>query len=262
MEFPSPRPDEDSARLLKLVCESVSIERHIDLLRWLQGDVQRYLPHDVLLAGWGDFEQGAVQHDILSELPGVRSYGIGAESLPFLLGKFHDHWTGSQRKPLLLPFREFEYLLGSDSLPGSLCGTLRTMRSVLICGIGDERGGFDCLYALMRHEQIPVACTGNALTVLLPHIDTALRQVKHLPQQSRRRPPVQPVIPEDAFGLSEREAEIMAWVAMGKTNSEIGTILNISGFTVKNHMQRIFRKLNVYSRAQAVSKVVSVAADG
>lgn len=262
MEFQSTRPDEDSARLLKLICESVSIERHIDLLRWLQGEVQRYLPHDVLLAGWGDFEQGSVQHDILSELPGMRSYGIGAESLPFLLGKFHDRWTAAERRPLLLPFREFEYLLGSNSLPGSLCGTLRTMRSVLICGLGDERGGFDCVYALMHREEIPGACTGNTLNVLLPHIDTALRQVKHLPQQSRRLAPAQPVAPEDAFGLSEREAEIMAWVAMGKTNSEIGTILNISGFTVKNHMQRIFRKLNVYSRAQAVSKVVSVAADG
>jgi DNA-binding CsgD family transcriptional regulator len=45
----------------------------------------------------------------------------------------------------------------------------------------------------------------------------------------------------------------MAWVAKGKTNGEIGSILNVSSFTVKNHMQRIFKKLDVFNRAQAVS---------
>jgi DNA-binding CsgD family transcriptional regulator len=55
-------------------------------------------------------------------------------------------------------------------------------------------------------------------------------------------------------GLSKREAEIMNWINRGKTNAEIGSILGISTFTVKNHMQRIFKKLEVYNRIQAVSK--------
>ena len=41
---------------------------------------------------------------------------------------------------------------------------------------------------------------------------------------------------------------------MGKTNSEIGQILDISFFTVKNHAQRIFRKLDVLNRTQAVAQ--------
>jgi DNA-binding CsgD family transcriptional regulator len=36
------------------------------------------------------------------------------------------------------------------------------------------------------------------------------------------------------LGLSRREAEILVWVAQGKTNSEIGAILGISQLTVKN----------------------------
>lgn len=47
---------------------------------------------------------------------------------------------------------------------------------------------------------------------------------------------------------------MLRWVALGKTNPEIGTILHISSFTVKNHMQRLFKKLNVTNRAQAVGK--------
>jgi DNA-binding CsgD family transcriptional regulator len=54
--------------------------------------------------------------------------------------------------------------------------------------------------------------------------------------------------------LSQREVEIMRWLTAGKTNPEIGQILEISTFTVKNHVQRIFRKMNVVNRAQAVEK--------
>ena len=55
--------------------------------------------------------------------------------------------------------------------------------------------------------------------------------------------------------LSERERQIMTWVAMGKTNPEIGCILRISEFTVKNHLKSIFGKLDVSNRAQAVAKL-------
>jgi DNA-binding CsgD family transcriptional regulator len=59
----------------------------------------------------------------------------------------------------------------------------------------------------------------------------------------------------DLSGLSQREVEIMEWVRIGKTNFEVAMILNISAFTVKNHLQRIFRKLDASNRAQAVEKL-------
>lgn len=271
MKSPLSPTGENSAAegYLKLISQAVATGwRHIDLLNWLQGDVQHYLPHDILLAGWGDFREGSIHHDVLSSRPGVRSYAAGTEVLPFLLGKFHDSWVAAQRKPCRLDFGEFSYLLGSASLPGSFSSVLRTMRSVLIHGICDERGRHECLYVLLRAGEIPAEPATTAMGVLMPHIDTALRQVTHLPQQHQHQPhrqsspPARSAPAEDSCGLSEREAQIMAWVAMGKTNSEIGTILNISGFTVKNHMQRIFQKLNVFNRTQAVSRVTRVALNG
>ena len=47
---------------------------------------------------------------------------------------------------------------------------------------------------------------------------------------------------------------ILHWVKTGKTNFEIGIILTISPNTVKNHLKRIFQKLDVSCRAQAVAK--------
>jgi DNA-binding NarL/FixJ family response regulator len=54
--------------------------------------------------------------------------------------------------------------------------------------------------------------------------------------------------------LSSREVEILNWVKAGKTNSEVAHILCISSYTVKNHLQHIYKKLDVYNRLQAVMK--------
>jgi len=83
--------------------------------------------------------------------------------------------------------------------------------------------------------------------------------VEHLPHQATVSPQIQVnghngQMPAEAEVLTEREAEILKWVALGKTNPEIGSILEISAFTVKNHMQRVFKKLDVSNRAQAVGK--------
>jgi transcriptional regulator EpsA len=254
---------EDPARYLSLVQAGTAITRHADLLNWLQGDFQLCLPHDILIAGWGNFEEGTVHHDVASRLPGVRSYAVGTACLPFLLAKLNDCWVAGGRQPRSFAFSEFAYLLGSASLPNSFCEALRGMRSGVVHGIFDQRCKGDCVYVFLSSRTLPHGEPANAAAkVLLPVIDTALRQIKHLPQQQGQAVHAVKTTPEDTTGLSERETQIMAWVAMGKTNSEIGSILNISGFTVKNHMQRIFQKLNVFNRAQAVSKITRISVDG
>lgn len=52
--------------------------------------------------------------------------------------------------------------------------------------------------------------------------------------------------------LSERERQILARMTAGATNAEIGKALFISDKTVRNHVTRIFEKLGVSSRAQAI----------
>ena len=52
--------------------------------------------------------------------------------------------------------------------------------------------------------------------------------------------------------LSARERECLHWVAAGKSDWEIGTILSISEKTVATHVDRIKHKLKVSTRAQAI----------
>ncbi len=139
------------------------IKGHMDLCLWLRGDVQRFLPHEVFIAVWGDFATDNVSFDVISPLSPLRM--------------------------------ETLYVLGNSNL--SAIESCRNCTKV-----ASER-------------------------------DSADESSTSIP----------------------RESEIMHWVRVGKTNYEIGVILNISAFTVKNHRQRIFKKLGTSSRAQTVNKL-------
>jgi len=59
-----------------------------------------------------------------------------------------------------------------------------------------------------------------------------------------------------SMGLTERETEVLTWVAEGKSNRDVGIILGIKSATVKKHLEHIFRKIGVETRTAAVAFVV------
>ena len=64
---------------------------------------------------------------------------------------------------------------------------------------------------------------------------------------------IAPINPEDlvgSYGISHRELEVLELVAQGKSNKEVAAALFISEGTVKNHLYRIMRKLDVGNRTE------------
>lgn len=61
-----------------------------------------------------------------------------------------------------------------------------------------------------------------------------------------------------ALGLTRREAEILVWIARGKTNNEIAGLLYISPRTVKKHLEHVYQKLGVESRTEAVARALEL----
>jgi DNA-binding NarL/FixJ family response regulator len=59
--------------------------------------------------------------------------------------------------------------------------------------------------------------------------------------------------PRDTFDLTEREREVMELIVAGHANRDIAETLVVSYKTVKNHVNRIFAKLGVGSRTEAVA---------
>ncbi len=61
--------------------------------------------------------------------------------------------------------------------------------------------------------------------------------------------------PAKDVGLSERESQVLALLAQGHSNAEIGSTLYIGVETVKTHVRQVFAKLNVRNRVQAANYV-------
>ena len=57
---------------------------------------------------------------------------------------------------------------------------------------------------------------------------------------------------QKSIKLSEREREVILWIARGKSNQDIATILDISSGTVDTYIRRLYSKLGVNDRVSAV----------
>ncbi|CAN7426800.1 response regulator [Neorhizobium sp. LjRoot104] len=60
------------------------------------------------------------------------------------------------------------------------------------------------------------------------------------------------------FPLTNRESEVLLWIAKGKSNRDIGDILGLSARTVNKHLEQIYVKLGVENRASAAVKAAHV----
>ena len=81
----------------------------------------------------------------------------------------------------------------------------------------------------------------------------AIRQVHGgetcIPEPLARRLAANRLTPQ----LTEREREVLALLPKGLTNTDIARVLGISMGTAKNHVQAIFKKLDVMDRSEAVT---------
>lgn len=238
------------AQFVDVLHESLRVRSRREFLLWAQGNLQRFLPHDIMIAAWGNFTCSSTQFDIVTSIPGMDTEQTNNASLAPALKRLFDYWNLHSRAPFQLSMEEG--IFADDGGPGR---NFRGMKSALVHAIKDARGKQDCLYVLMRESISAPAAGRSMIEVLLPYIDSSLRQLEKAPGSACSVATESESVELEISALSTRELEIMEWVRNGKTNFEIGMILDISVFTVKNHLQRIFRKLNVVNRAQAVSKL-------
>jgi DNA-binding NarL/FixJ family response regulator len=92
---------------------------------------------------------------------------------------------------------------------------------------------------------------------LLTAIDARLKRESQRPP-AQFAPDFSAPAPLEALGLTAREAEVLLWVAQGKSNVEISTILGAAENTVKKHLQNIFEKLGIESRNAATVRALEV----
>jgi transcriptional regulator EpsA len=213
---------------------------------WTQGQVQALLPHQVLVclelgAGGALSRLECVHGTVLA--PGAQQ--ALTEARDGLALRIARHCLRGQRLPVLADFRTD----ARQPLEG-LRDEIRQMGfdSVLVHGTGPTSGG-GSVFMLFGLPMRPDARHAYFLELLLPHLHLALGRLP----ASRGAAGAAPARP-----LSTREAEIIGWLRAGKSNDEMGKILGISGLTVKNHLQRIYRTLGVSNRAHALARCMDL----
>ncbi len=209
-------------------------------------------PDDSLIAVRGDFSKGQLNYDVSSNIPGVRTQTLrdSAGHVDQLMTDLYQKWLANQERWYRI--NHFSMNNDADDLPDFFNNQLSSINSLLVYGVRDIRGSNDCLYVFMdKKAEFPI--TTSVLGMLMPHLDAALRRIESLEVNETEE---DDIADYHVQGLSDREHEIIHWVRMGKTNFEISMILSISPNTVKNHLKRIFSKLDVTCRAQAVATYV------
>src|SRR5581483_6321098 len=243
---------DEAAWFMRIVMESGRIRRHADLYRWLGRDVQQLLAHEIMLCAWGDFSAWDLKLDLVSGLPGVRTAALATCSLDAHVREAHGRWADGGRNALVLELSDMAAARYGCACP--LHAALRSMRSVLIHGVYDRRSDRESLFIAFSAGSF---VKGRNVTRFLSSLDPLFVQIDH----AFRKVPAFP-LREPRFGaghasvleLSTREMEVLEAMCRGRTNLEIAGALSISPFTVKNHVQRIFRKIGVNNRTQAAAR--------
>lgn len=91
---------------------------------------------------------------------------------------------------------------------------------------------------------------------LLHAISARLKRNEQLLTSGSLTPNFDSFEPLLALGLTPRVAEVLLWVAQGKTNADIAKILGISEWTVKKHVLEIFARLGVETRTAASLRAI------
>ncbi len=73
---------------------------------------------------------------------------------------------------------------------------------------------------------------------------------------------IDPAILEESLGITYREAEVLLWLAHGKTNREIAEILQMSPRTVNKHLEQMYPKIGADNRTAAASVAIQTILGG
>jgi transcriptional regulator EpsA len=229
----------------RLIC------RHVELLAWLN-EARDFLPHRVLIAAWGDFQRGNVKTEVISQLLGPRAAQWRGCTLDDVVRAAHGHWMRGRREPLVLDAATAAALRKPCCC--ALHAALHGLQPLVVHGVRDKLSNCDSLYIVLdARGELPPGSGGRFVALahlVLCQFDIVWRRLAAsrldcLPEADATRLPC---------NLSAREREIMARLSRGSTNHDIAEALAISLFTVKNHLKRIFRKIGVSNRTQAVAR--------
>lgn len=246
--------------LLRLIEAAPEVRRRYQFFTWLQGLLDPLLPHTVAVCGAYSRARRQLVFEVFNAVPlSQRALAqFAAPDSPLLL-HLSQAWIQAGGRPLVRPLADAVRVVPEVDLQSlASAGIERLMvhgvslpdrlpeivTLFVLAGPGDSQGGT----ASPLHRLLDLAVHPLHAAFL-----RALSQERELGMQPVWAPsaPATPALRTPR--VTAREAQILSWVREGMNNQQIGVELGISALTVKNHIQKILRKLGASNRAHAVA---------
>ncbi|HEY2276317.1 MAG TPA: XrtB/PEP-CTERM-associated transcriptional regulator EpsA [Steroidobacteraceae bacterium] len=237
--------------LLLNIDASLRVHSRPQLFGWTQGLLQNLLRHELLLCAVREERALSYQVDCLAS-PWIDSERVRAlfqQDVELVAGLVRC-WVEGEFHPVVCRVE------GADSqVRGQFAAELNGIGadSLMVHGTYDSLGKPVSLFVVGAPADDLGSEQAFLLELIVPFLHLAwMRSRLARPLEDTQATARAPDL------LTVREKEILRWIHLGKSNFEIGTILGISPLTVKNHVQKILRKLNVRNRTQAVGRALAL----
>jgi transcriptional regulator EpsA len=251
--------------IVRVVESAPHVRRRYQFFVWTQSQLQALLPHQILSCGAYQRQQ----RDLVFEV--FHSVVLPAELLDCLtrmqgplLRALAAAWVEGRGLPLLL---EPARLVG-PGIEGAVALLQHSgIEALIVHGVSRPQRPveIESFFVFASTGRLPPSPTAALLELMLPHLHATWQRVAAVEREMS--PGTATVVArsrrvsgagEATRGVTERERQILLWVREGKSNHQIAEVLGISPLTVKNHVQKILRKLGASNRAQAVAEALQL----
>jgi transcriptional regulator EpsA len=251
-----------SESMLRIIESAPQVKRRSQFFLWSQGDIQRWIPHKLLVCGAYERVSQDLVFDVFNSVPLPEGSLAGLiDRREVLLSALLRAWRQGRMQPCCVDLTEL------PSLPdASLALVQGGYTQVLVHGLcrPGRPDDLESIFVLSAPAQRYNEAELQALEMLLPCLHLTYQRVHQTERQMDTWPGNAPgagMAPRPSAAqrmITDREREILCWVRDGMNNHQIADKLGISNLTVKNHIQKILRKLGAANRAQAVAKAMTL----
>ena len=247
--------DRRAQAIVQVIESAVDVRRKYQFFVWTQSSFQLLLPHKVAVCGLYDRTRKQVRLEVVNSIvvpPNLLTLLTDGQSP--LMQHVVNAWINNHGRPLVVKLdalAERGVAAASESLQAAGYSQL------LVHGVSrpQRASEIESLFVFASPGTSVSALQLGSIELLLPHLHATYLRVQAIERENSESR-AQPVAARS--GYCDREEQVLGWVREGMSNHEIGVQLGISPLTVKNHVQKILRKLGASNRAQAVARAMSM----
>jgi transcriptional regulator EpsA len=244
--------------IVRAIESAISVRSRSQFFIWSQNHLDTILPHQIAVCGAYERARKELGFSVFYAVPVPKALLASlSDGQSSLLRRVMALWVEGQGRSLILD-------TGTAGSAEHNCydGLLQAgYRQLLVHGVARPQrpAELESIFLLTATGGVWTEQHLQFLDLLLPCLHATYLRVCATESDLAEKRPMAAVVPlvKRTSPITERERQILFWVREGMSNQQIGEQLNISALTVKNHVQKILRKLGAANRAQAVAMAIS-----